>query len=115
MTDLELILAKVDGGLPVTFEEAKVVINSVTRTCKGPIKPGKEAEYAELRRGAGQFGEAIRGYNIALVDSLNRDYCGYNFNKVIESYPLDGAEHTVNCPNCKLQISFRSPYFKLKS
>ena len=114
MTELEVILAKVEADMPVSIEEARLVVNSVTRTCKGPIKLGKEAEYAELRRGAGQFGEAIKGYNIALVDSLNRDYCGYNFNKVIEAHAFDGKEHVVNCPKCKLKISFRSPYFKLK-
>jgi hypothetical protein len=115
MTDVEVILAKVEANVPVSVEEARTVGHSVTRTCKGPIKLGKEAEYAELRRGAGQFGEAISGYNIALVDSLNRDFCGYNFNHVIESYPFDGREHVVNCPQCKMEISFRSPYFNIKS
>lgn len=114
MTDAQIIMAKVEGGDFVTAEEARTVIRSVTRTCKGPIKPGKEAEYAELRRGAGQFGEAIRGYNIALVDSLNRDYCGYDFNKVVEAFPFDGKERSVKCPGCGMQISFRSPFFKVK-
>lgn len=112
-TELQEIVARVEMGGAVTKEEAIAVVRSIKRTCKGPIKKNKLAEYGELRRAAGNFGGGNTGYDIGLVDSLNREGCGYDFNNVVVSYPFDGQEHIVNCPNCKQQISFRSPYFKL--
>jgi len=109
------IVAKVDAGLPVTREEAEAVVRSVSRACKGPIKPGKEEEYGELRRAAGNFGGGGTGYDIGLVDTLNREGCGSDFNNVIVQFPFDGAEHYTPCPKCGQEISFRSPFFNLRS
>lgn len=98
----------------VSKDEAEKLIRAIERKCKGPIKVGKEAEYAELRRAAGAFGDAGSGNSIELLDALNRDYCGADFNDVVVQYPYDGKEHTVNCPNCKKEITFASPIFKVK-
>ena len=111
--EFETIQAKVDLGGTVTRDEAEYLVRSVTRTCKGPVKRNKVAEYGELRRGAGNFGGGEKGYDIGLVDSLNRIPCGADFNDVICAFPFDGAERRVRCPNCKQVISFRSPFFNI--
>lgn len=111
--EMKEIQDRVDAGQAVTHEEAEALIRSVMRTCKGPIKPGKEAEYAELRRAAGTFGDAGSGNSIALLDSLNRDYCGADFNDEIVKYPLDGKQRVTKCSKCGLEINFTSPRFNL--
>lgn len=108
------IVAKVDAGLPVTREEAELVVRSVQRACKGPYKSEKhKAEYQELRNAAGGFGGQERGYDIGVLDALNRIHCGADFNDEIVKFPFDGKEHIVNCPKCGQEISFRSPFFVL--
>lgn len=102
-------------GGKCTKEEAEFAVKAIARTCKGPVKLGKEAEYAELREKAGNFGNPDTHGSIAMLDAVNRDYCGYDFNSVILAYPLDGQEHLVNCPKCGLEISFRSPFFPISS
>lgn len=113
MSDLTEIIARAEIGAPVTREEAIALIRSIGRTCKGPIKKGKEAEYGELRRAAGNFGGGNTGYDIGLVDRLNRDFCGYDFNNVVVQHPFDGQSHVVECPNCHQKINFTSPVFNL--
>jgi len=111
--EMKSIQDRVDADEKVTREEAEALIRSITRTCKGPIKPGKEAEYAELRRAAGSFGGAESGNSIALLDQLNRDHCGADFNDEIVKYPLDGQQRVAKCSKCGLEINFKSPRFNL--
>jgi hypothetical protein len=111
--EMKSIQDRVDAGLPVKRDEAIALVRSVARTCKGPIKPGKEAEYAELRRAAGTFGGVDSGNSIALLDSLNRDYCGADFNDEIVKYPFDGQQRQAVCSECGQVINMTSPYFNL--
>ncbi len=115
MNNVETILAKIDAGGTVTQEEAELVVQAVVRACKGPYKSEKHrAEYQEIRDKMGVVGGSGTAYDIGLLDSLNRDFCGANFNDVIVQYPFDGKEHEVACPKCGQTISFRSPYFPVE-
>lgn len=109
--EMDFVQDIVDAGGTVTREQAEVLVRRVGRVCKGPIKPGKEAEYAELRRQLG--GPAVAGGDTAILDSLNRDYCGADFNDVVCSVPFDGREHEVTCRKCGQVSSFRAPFFRI--
>lgn len=127
--EMTAIGLRVDADEAITREEAEALVRSVQRLCKGPFKSERhKAEYDELRRAVGGPAltpeAAARGYSIELLDSLNRDYCGADFNDVIMAYPLNGEDHgdqtpfggpdkRVPCPKCGQLISFRSPRFKL--
>lgn len=117
VTELEAIGLRVDAGESVTREEADALVRSVKRLCKGPFKSERHrAEYQELRSNVGMVAteeSAKRGYSIEMLDTLNRNYCGYDFNNIIMEYPLDGNDHLVPCPKCGQEISFRSPRFDL--
>ncbi len=105
------IMARVYANGTVTREEAEFVVRAVGRWCKGPKKPGVEAEYAKMREAVGVVGGQEKGYDLALMDSILREPCGADFNDVIVQFPFDGADHLEPCPKCGQMISFRSPIF----
>lgn len=37
--------------------------------------------------------------------------CGWDLNEEIVLHPFDGAEHTTECPNCGISMSWRAPVF----
>lgn len=112
--ELDEISLRASAYAPVTLDEAMALVCSVARTCKGAIKPGKEAEYAEMRDAVGYTGGQAQGYDLGAMDAVLRNQCGYNINDVITAYPFDGQEHFVKCPKCHNQFSFRSPIFVIE-
>ena len=79
------------------------IIKSIKRVCKGqPIDP---LSFDQAKS------NMARGLIPMSADKKLRIPCGYDFNKVILSYPFDGADHIVFCPNCGVRTSFKSPIF----
>jgi hypothetical protein len=112
MSDREDLLSRVASGNAITKEEADFLQSALVLSCKGPYRSEKhKAEYAEIRSKMGTTGGGGTGYDIGLLDSLNRQGCGYNFNQVVMQFPYDGREHYEPCPKCGQMISFRSPYW----
>lgn len=109
--ELDDISLRASEYLPVTLDEAVALVRSVTRRCKGSIKLGKEAEYAEMRAAVGMTGGQEKGYDLGAMDAVLRNQCGYDVTEQIIKYPFDGQEHFVECPKCKNAWSFRSPVF----
>ena len=79
------------------------IIKSCKRVCKGP--PIDPSTFDQAKR------NMVRGLIPLSADKTLRTPCGYDFNKVILSYPFDGEEHEVFCPKCGVKTSFRSPTF----
>lgn len=114
--EADALWQRINSGGTITREEAMALERRVTRTCKGPVKAGKEAEYVELRKAVqSRFGHGFGGGNsaldIGLVDTLNRESCGYDFNELLFRFPFDGRSHRQPCPSCGQMISFRSPWY----
>lgn len=109
--ELDDISLRASEYLPVTLDEAVALVRSVSRICKGGIKPGKEVEYAEMRKVVGVAGGQEKGYDLGAMDAVLRNRCGYDVTEQIVQYPFDGQEHFVQCPKCKNPWSFRSPVF----
>lgn len=112
-SDLVDIADRASNYQPVTREEAEYLVRSQGRWCKGPKKEGADAEYAKMREVVGMTGGQEQGFDLATMDAVLREGCGYDFNEVLMQYPLDGNEHFVPCPKCGMTISFRSPIFVL--
>ena len=72
----------------MTYDEAKTLISSVKRTCRGQ-----------------------------LVNPIDRDgarlHCGFDFNQVVLSFPFDGQERDYECPKCEVKGTFRSPVIEV--
>lgn len=47
----------------------------------------------------------------ALLDSLARPGCGYDFRTIIANGALDGARHPYTCPRCGVQGVYDAPTF----
>lgn len=79
------------------------IIKGVKRICKGP--PMNPETFDQAKR------DMVRGLIPLSADKALRKHCGYDFNKVVLSYPFDGADHDVICPKCGVKTSFKSPIF----
>lgn len=88
----------------MTRQAIEADVRAIERRCKGPLAPEAAAIKAALIAD-GRFEEA------AAEDAAGRAGCGYDFNDVILTHPLDGALRTVACPACGQAITYRAPVY----
>lgn len=78
---------EVRGLLEAEEKEPGSFARRVRAACSDLIEKGREREASAL-------------------DDCCRSGCGYDFNRVILSNPLDGLARTVKCPGCGQEISY---------
>ena len=66
-------------------------------------RPADEGDWEGLQRAALPL-IRLRG------DTVGQG-CGWDLNEEIVGHPFDGAEHTTECPNCGISISWKAPVF----
>jgi hypothetical protein len=116
-------------------------VRSVTRTCRGtPLLPQADQEALAARwrqiSAAADFQAGI-AFKTAIEDVLGvgnmeiadndwdalfrrlgetafayRNNCGYDFNEIVLSNPLDGKEHSYTCPHCGQTGMYTAPLYE---
>lgn len=115
------IAEEINAGGAVTREAAKLFICHVPRTCRGAIAGitaaalgddgSKEIEVsaADVKLAITEHLKAGRMQEARDLDTAARVPCGYDFNSIVLSGPLDGREHAYTCPRCGVQGAYRAP------
>lgn len=85
----------------MTRKEKEAIIRSIRRTCRGPLsEEGKEKVSAAFAAGDAR--------SARIEGRVHRPGCGFDINDLILSEPLDGEEHSAECPGgCGNVVSWR--------
>jgi len=91
----------------VTKKEAyRIVYATGPRYCKGPA-------YKDLD-GKVMNNDVIRGGALVVdYDKMYRAFCGYDINKLILRYDMDGILRAVPCPKCQVMTHFAPPLLNI--
>lgn len=96
--------------------EAEAVIRSIERRCRGPLSDEHRDVVASLlaqgkTHEAQAYDNTHRGIPTETPRGTVYAPCNYNVNDLICAGPIDGLDHTVQCPRCKVVISYRPAWF----
>jgi predicted RNA-binding Zn-ribbon protein involved in translation (DUF1610 family) len=86
-------------------EEVIEGITTIEKRCRGPLSEDARATIRALLLEATE--ESIA--EAKKIDSVARPRCGYDFNEIILSGPLDGKEHSYECPKCGVKGVYTPP------
>lgn len=88
----------------MTSNEIIAEVRSIERRCRGPLPtPARRVVSALLQEG--------REEDAKRADAAGRPGCGYDFNRIILAGPLDGKQHTYECPGCGATGTYTAPWF----
>ncbi len=93
-------------GESLTMKEIGVVVRSVDRRCKGQPMIDYNDKVKRM---------IISGIIPISADRGMREFCGYDFNDTVMSYPFDGTTHECSCPKCGLKTTFTTPIFQVRN
>lgn len=122
--------------MKMTMEQAVEHVNKVILTCLGPkdqditkIIPAVTKMLDENKKPVFDgidltkyktVDEAISGLlsegknnQASAVHLASRKGCGYSFNKIVLSNPLDGKDHAGKCPGCGRDYEYTAPYIEI--
>lgn len=80
-------------------------IRSIKRTCRGPLP------HLIRKRVGVMLKEGFRD-EAARLDDASRLGCGYDFNTIILSNPLDGVRRGYVCPKCGVGGYYTPPKYE---